>query len=205
MLEACVDSTQLNRKELELTPQAFAKLLARLAPSSEAAGERYEQLRRQLIKFFEWRGSHFPDQLADETLNRLARKLDQGEEIEKDVTAFTFGIARFVFLEALKSPDTRRAALDDFTGLPGPTGFQDDDDLWVICLRECLRGVSDENRDLIIEYYQDERRVKIDNRRELAAGLGISLNALFSRAKRTRDKLERCVTSCVGRKPPAAT
>jgi hypothetical protein len=96
-----MDSTQLIRKGLELTPQSFAKLLAILAPSPESAGEKYEQLRRQLIKFFEWRGSHISDQLADETLNRLARKIDEGEQIEKNVTAFSFGIARFVFLETL--------------------------------------------------------------------------------------------------------
>ena len=70
----------------------------------------------------------------------------------------------------------------------------------MVCLRECLRGVSEGNRELIIEYYQDDGRARINDRKMLAARLGVSLNALFSRAKRTRDKLEECVTSCVKRK-----
>jgi hypothetical protein len=63
----------MSRREKDLTPEAFAKFLAKLAPEPEIAGVRYEELRRQLIKFFEWRGSFIADQLADETLNRVVR------------------------------------------------------------------------------------------------------------------------------------
>jgi DNA-directed RNA polymerase specialized sigma24 family protein len=192
-------------KKTELTPKAFTRLLAKLAPDPEMAGENYEKLRRQLIKFFECRGSFIPDELADETLNRLARKIDEGEEIEKNIFAFSLGIARFVFLEALKRPDNRRAQMKELATVAAPLERREEDDLWAVCLRECLRGVSEENRELIIEYYQDEGRARIDERKMMAASLGISLNALFSRAKRTRDKLEDCVTRCVKRKSKGAT
>jgi DNA-directed RNA polymerase specialized sigma24 family protein len=193
-------------KERELTPKAFTHLLAKLDPDPEMAGEKYEKLRRQLIKYFEWRGSFIPDELADETLNRLARKIDEGEEIEKNVFAFSLGIARFVFLESLKSPDNRRVEMKELdTVAAAPEPREGDDDLWVVCLRECLRGVSEENRELIIEYYQNEGRARIDERKMLAARLGVSLNALFSRAKRTRDKLEECVMRCAERKSKGAT
>ena len=201
-----MERAQLSRKERELTPEAFTKLLAILDPDPEAAGGKYEKLRRKLIKFFEWRGSFISDELADETLNRLARKIDQGEEIEKNVYALSLGIARFVLLEALKRPDNNRLDIKELAAIAAPPGpWEEDDDLWVVCLRECLRGVSEENRELIIEYYQDEGRARIDDRKMLAAGLGISLNALFSRAKRTRDKLEECVARCVKRKSKRKT
>jgi DNA-directed RNA polymerase specialized sigma24 family protein len=193
-------------KERELTPKAFTHLLAKLDPDPEMAGEKYEKLRRQLIKFFEWRGSFMSDELADETLNRLARKIDEGEEIEKNVFAFSMGIARFVLLENLKSPDNKRVEMKELDMVAAaPEPWEEDDGLWVVCLRECLRGVSAENRELIIEYYQDEGRARIDERKMLAASLGISLNALFSRAKRTRDKLEECVMRCAKRKSKGAT
>jgi DNA-directed RNA polymerase specialized sigma24 family protein len=196
-----MEKAQLSRKERELTPEAFTKLLAILDPDPEIAGGKYEELRRQLIKFFEWRGALFQDELADETLNRLARKIDEGEEIEKNVIALSLGIARFVFLETLKRPDNRRTEMKELSTVAAPPERrEEDDDLWVVCLRECLLGVSDENRALIIEYYQDEGRARIDDRKMLAARLGLSPNALFSRAKRTRDKLEECVTRCVKRK-----
>ena len=193
------------RKERELTPKAFTHLLAKLDPDPEMAGEKYEKLRRHLIKFFECRGSFISDELADETLNRLARKIDEGEEIEKNVFAFSLGIARFVLLETLKRPDNRRADMKELVTVAVPSALREEDvDPWVVCLRECLRSVSEENQELIIEYYQDEGRARIDDRKILAARLGISPNALFSRAKRTRDKLEECVTRCVKRKSKGA-
>jgi len=67
-------------------------------------------------------------------------------------------------------------------------------------LRECLRGLPKESRELIIEYYLEEGRAKIEDRKALAEKLGISLNALFSRAKRIRDRLEQCVTRRLKRK-----
>jgi DNA-directed RNA polymerase specialized sigma24 family protein len=201
-----MERAQSSRKERSLTPEAFTKLLAILDSDPETAGGKYERLRRRLIKFFEWRGSFIPDELADETLNRLARKIDEGEEIEKNVYAFSLGIARFVLLETLKNPDNRRVEMRELAAVAAPPErWEWDDDLWAVCLRECLRGVSEENRELIIEYYQDEGRARVNERKMLAARMGISLNALFSRAKRTRDKLEECVARCVKRKSKAAT
>ncbi|HEU0179574.1 MAG TPA: hypothetical protein VFV58_35525 [Blastocatellia bacterium] len=201
-----MEKAQSSIKERELTPEAFTKLLAELDSDPETAGRKYEELRRKLIKFFEWRGALFQEELADETLNRLARKIVEGEEIEKNVVALSLGIARFVFLETLKRPDNRRAEMKELATVAAPPErWEEDDDLWVVCLRDCLRGVSDENRELIIEYYQAEGRARIDDRKILAARLGISLNALFSRAKRTRSKLEECVTRCVKRKSKRAT
>src|SRR5262249_56480925 len=110
------------RKEWELTPEAFSKLLAELSPDPEVAGGKYEELRGQLIKFFEWRGSHFPDQHADEALNRVARKIDEGERIEKSVTAFALGVARFLLFQPLRDADPSRVQMDELTGLAAPAG-----------------------------------------------------------------------------------
>ncbi|HEV2667934.1 MAG TPA: sigma-70 family RNA polymerase sigma factor [Blastocatellia bacterium] len=169
--------------------------MAKLSADPEIAGVEYEELRRRLIKFFEWRGAFFPEDLADETLNRTARKIDEGEEIEKNVIALALGVAHFVFLETSRRPDNRRAQMEELIPVAAPPEHQvEDDDLRVVYLRECLRGLSTESRELIIEYYGEEGRAKIEDRKALAEKLGISLNALFSRAKRIRDRLEQCVT-----------
>jgi hypothetical protein len=49
---------------------------------------------------------------------------------------------------------------------------------------------------LIVEYYKDAARERIDRRRALAERLGISMNALAVRACRIRDTLEACVGAC---------
>jgi DNA-directed RNA polymerase specialized sigma24 family protein len=194
------------KKEWELTSEAFSKFLTKLAPTLEKGGEKYEELRHQLIKLFEWRGSHIADELADETLNRVVRKIDEGEELEKNVTALAVGIAHYVFLESLKRPDNNRAEMKESFYLAMPSELRDeDDDLWLNCLRECMHSLSEENRQLIIEYYQREKRAKIDHRRRLAAELNLSPNTLISRARRIRDKLKQCVTQCLERKLTGAT
>jgi DNA-directed RNA polymerase specialized sigma24 family protein len=191
----------ITRKERDLTPEAFIGFLTLLSPDPEIAGEKYEELRRQLIKFFEWRGSLFADQLADEALNRVMRKIEDGEKIEKNILAFSLGIARFVHNEYMRHPENRRVDMAKLSTLVAPPVHQEeDDDLWLICLRECLNSLPEEDRGLIIEYYQEDKQAQIDNRKALAARLGISINTLFSRARRIRDRLERSITNCIERK-----
>src|SRR5438128_9619122 len=100
--------------EPALTADAFTKLLDRLGADRQRAGEKYEDLRRTLTRFFEWRGAPFPEEHADETFNRVARKLGEGVQI-KNVGGYCYEVARLVHLEALKGPDAKRAPLEAIT------------------------------------------------------------------------------------------
>jgi DNA-directed RNA polymerase specialized sigma24 family protein len=196
----------MSRRENDLTPEAFATFLARLAPEPEIAGERYEELRRQLIKFFEWRCSFIADQLADETLNRVVRKIQDGEKIEKNILAMCLGIARNIFKERMRHPDNRRVAIEELSKLAAPSVPQkEDNDPWLIRLKESLSSLPEVDRELIIEYYEEDKQAKIDSRKALASSLGISINALFSRAKRIRDRVERNVMDRIEREPELVT
>jgi DNA-directed RNA polymerase specialized sigma24 family protein len=186
--------TQLN---WILTEQAFAKFLACLDSDSVRAGEKYEALRDALVKFLDWRGAILPEDLVDETFNRVARKLDEGETIN-DVPAYCHGVARLVFLQSLEHPSNKRVEFEELLAIetPAPMNETEAADLRRDCLNRCLSQLPAENRKLITEYYRKERRQKIDNRILLAERLGIPLNALRSRTQRIRDKLERCITLC---------
>ena len=61
------------------------------------------------------------------------------------------------------------------------------------CLERCLDGLKREDRELIVEYYTDAKRDRIERRRAMAGRLGISMNALGIRAFRLRASLEACV------------
>jgi DNA-directed RNA polymerase specialized sigma24 family protein len=180
-------------KAWELTGAAFAKLLAGLDPDPERAGEKYEELRLRLIKLCDWRGAQFPEECADETLNRVARKLDEGATIQ-DLPTYCQGVARLVFLEKLKHPERRRADLEELAPLAAPEPQESDERQE--CFEQCLRELPPESRQLIMHYYQDDKRAKINNRLALAERLGIPLNALRSRAQRIRDRLEECINQC---------
>jgi hypothetical protein len=53
-----------------------------------------------------------------------------------------------------------------------------------------------EQRELVVDYYGGAERQRIDRRRDLAARLGISMNALAIRVCRIRGALETCVDVC---------
>ncbi len=174
----------------ELTEEAFAKFLACLDPDPARAGEKYEELREALLKLLDWRGARFPEELVDEALNRVTRKLEEGETI-RDLPTYCHGVARLVFLQSLEHPGNKRVGLEELSmvAIPEP----DIADVRRECLNHCLRRLPPENRELIIEYYRKEGRQKIDYRVAMAERLGIPPSALHSRAQRIRDKLERCI------------
>ena len=89
------------RRKWDLTEEAFDKLLTSFDPDRESAGTKYLELRSNLIRFFEWRGSLFPEDQADETINRVARRITEGEEV-RDPTKYSVGVARMVLLEVHK-------------------------------------------------------------------------------------------------------
>ena len=185
----------LSVSDWTLTEEAFAKFLAKLDPDKERAGERYEALRLTLVKFFDWRGAHFPEECADETFNRVAKKIDSGEAV-RDIVAYCNGVARMVFLESTRSPEQRKVSLDTLATPLTATAAPDAIDPQRDCFEHCLGSLPEESRRLILEYYESERRGKIDNRLALAEKLGIPLNALRNRAQRVRAKLEQCVNQC---------
>ena len=191
-----VNSPRSTRTEWVLTGEALGRLLGSLDKDVEVAGEKYEVIRRKLVKFFDWRGAHFPEECADETINRVIRKLESGEAI-RDIPTYCAGIARLVFLETLKKFDHSRISLDDLGPVAAPL-HQPEENTQQACFDLCLGKLPIESRRLVLQYYQDERRCKINNRQALAESLGLPLNALRSRVQRIRDKLEQCVTKCVG-------
>jgi RNA polymerase sigma factor (sigma-70 family) len=194
-----MDRGSVSKSEWTLSGEALAGFLACLDLDSDRAGEKYESLRLMLMKFFDWRGAHFPEECADETINRVIRKIDEGETI-RDIPTYCHGVARLVLLEKLKSPESRRA---DFEELP-PDALvapePEEKDEKQECFEWCLKELPVESRQLILHYYSDEKREKIDRRLALAQRLGIPLNTLRSRAQRIRNRLEECVNGCIKKK-----
>src|SRR5262245_46662758 len=96
----------------EVTAESFGQLLQRLDPDRDRAGEQYETLRHILIRFFEWRGAPFPEEHADETFDRVSRKLAAHLEIA-NIGGYCYEVARLVCLEALKGRDSKSISIDD--------------------------------------------------------------------------------------------
>ena len=190
---------------MPLTSEGFERFLAVLSSEREAAGEQYELVRLKLAKYFELRMSASPDDLADETIDRVARRLAGGERIESpEVMRYVYGVARNVLLESWKS-EQRLKKVD----YPPVENADDDDielaDLQLDCFQECLGQISQDTRGLLLRYYEHTGRAKIDERAVLARQLDIPVNALRIRIHRIKGELQRCMEKCLKRMRTFAT
>ena len=179
-----------------LTAEGFDNLLAAFDSDRDSAGRKYLAVRANLIRFFEWRGCPFPEDHADETFNRVARKVAEGENI-RNVSGYVMGVARLQVLEIIKSSSRQREALDEYQKSFNEVADEPASESQVDCLQKCLQRLSPDNRDLIIQYYQGDKREKIENRRKLGVRLGVAMNTLRMRAQRLREQLQGCVEECV--------
>jgi DNA-directed RNA polymerase specialized sigma24 family protein len=181
-------------KDWVLTQESFDALLDWLDPVREEAGRKYEEIRLRLIKIFACRGCYEPEDLADETINRVSKKLKEIQgTYSGDPARYFYGVGNKVHLEYLR----RRPVPTP----PPPLEASDEIEKEYDCLERCILELTPNNRLLVLQYYQDEKRAKIDHRRNLADQLGIAVNALRIRACRIRAALQKCVQSCVNEKP----
>ena len=60
-------------------------------------------MRGRLVAYFDRKNCPVPDELADETLNRVARRIEEKGVTEADAPArYCYIVARFVFMEQLR-------------------------------------------------------------------------------------------------------
>ena len=179
-----------------LSQPAWDALLARLGPDLEAAGVQYEQLRRRLIRFFEWKGCAACEDHADDVLTRMARKIAAGESIA-NVQAYALGVARFVLKEAGAVPV--HVLIDDDAMANAALAVPPvaEADARAACLDKCLDRMPRATRSLTLRYYEGTGGTKVSNRHTLARELGITERALRLRVFRARESLELCVNDCL--------
>jgi DNA-directed RNA polymerase specialized sigma24 family protein len=197
-----------SKKDWTLSQAGFSSFLGWLDQGSDSGGESYLEMRRRLVSYFDRKNCRLPDELADETLNRVARRLEEEGSITDTTPAhYCYIVAKFVFLEYLRRQERGQVSLDELSSSSGaePAAASssrdeiDREERRLDCLDRCLRSLEKPNRELIVEYYRGEQRTKIEARRGLAERFGITANALSIRACRIRGRLEDCVGECMNR------
>jgi DNA-directed RNA polymerase specialized sigma24 family protein len=153
-------------------------------------------VRRRLVKFFEWQNCISPEDQADKTIDIVARKIDEGEQIEK-LVAYFFGVARFVFKEYLRKREREMRA---YAALPASSedvgGADEAEESRRACSKKCFKDLPDSDRDLMIAYCKPDGRPRKERKQELADRLGITIENLRLRVCRIRKRLNACVERC---------
>jgi DNA-directed RNA polymerase specialized sigma24 family protein len=187
-----------------MTPDDFEELLLWLDPDPDATGipdrdrgaEKYEEIRCRIIKIMRNRGCHLAEEVADETISRVCKRVKKLKATyEGNPALYFYGVAKRVYLE--------------FTGdgtivMPPPLPKDDPEEVERrhACLDQCLQKLKPEKRELILRFYEGEKRAKIENRQRLAALLGIDSKALSLRTLRIRRELLTCMRACLKEKGP---
>lgn len=180
-------------KAVSIDSQSFETLLSWLAPSREAAGQKYENIRGGLVKLFVSRGFHDAEDLADVVINRVIGRLpDISNAYEGEPANYFYGVARNVLLEA-----GRRKEVASGVVYSAATPEEESPSVEYECLVQCLGRLPPEQRELMLDYYLDEKQLKIAGRKHLAEKLNLTAAALRVRAHRIRVALEKCVRQCV--------
>jgi RNA polymerase sigma factor (sigma-70 family) len=182
----------------ELIKNNFEKLLSWLNADRFLAAEKYEAIRLRLIKIFVVRGSTQAEDLADEVIERVTNKVfDVADTYEGDPSLYFYGVAQNVFLESLRKP--KHEELPAVLASKEKTNLDESKEAKSDCLESCLNQLESNQRQLILSYYESEKKTKIDNRKLLAEKLGITLEILRIRAFRIRNTLQKCVLKCVAK------
>lgn len=187
-----------------LTQRAFDNFLLNLDTDRNKAGEKYELIRLKVRKYFEWHGAFGSEELTDDVITRLVRRMDEGEEIQ-NLSPYIYGIARLRMLEYKRENKRREVTLNDLSLLlPASESALDEaenDGLQLEirqeCFQHCLAKLPDEHRQLLVKYYDIKHTTGVQRQRsELAETLGISTNFLRIRIFRIKNKLEKCINRC---------
>lgn len=178
-----------------MTPDDLEELLFWLDPDPDGTGvpdrdrgaEEYEKIRHRIIRIYQKRGSCRGEEIADVSMTRIGGKVKKLKNTYKgNPSLYIFAIAKRVHKEFMR---------EDSRVVPPPPPRDDPVEVerrhaW---LEHCLKMLKSESREVILTFYQGEKREKIENRRRLAERLGISSRALSLRALQIRRKLYDCM------------
>jgi len=189
-------------KQWELTEESFNFFLSWLSVDRDAAGRKYEDIRHRVSRILECRGCTEAEDVTDEAINRFIRRLPELIETFKgDPFPYILVIARNVQLE--KDKKQTLPLPENMDEVPAdPVEIDDIDQVVHDCLDRCLNQLESRSRNLLLDYYLNDKQEKIDFRKRLAKQLGIAVSALRLRVHRLRTNLHTCLNNCLGNEAP---
>jgi DNA-directed RNA polymerase specialized sigma24 family protein len=181
----------------DLGQEHFDALMTFFSADRDEAGEKYEQVRRGLVRFFHFNGCDDGETLADETINRVASRLSAFDP-ERNVkpTSYFYGFASNILMEYRRKAAREETLPEDRAAIVSAIA-EVADDAESSCLDDCLEDLPGDEKNLVVKYYSLERREKIELRRTLCEQLNLTAAALYTRIFRIKSGLKDCIETCL--------
>jgi hypothetical protein len=172
-------------------------LLEWLDEGADSPGERFVELRRRLVAYFDRRHRPAAEALADETFRRIRDGLELGAVLAAASPAhYCFAVAQQVLLEdvglegssnraggARRSGDARTVSGVETDERSARHAHQSD------VVDRFLDALPYAARQVVVEYYRDPRNTARDHRRRVAERMNMTPTALGLCASRLRDSV----------------
>lgn len=171
-------------------------MLAWLDPDPDRAGVKFLEIGTRVTKILVRRQCYAAEELWDETVNRVCHRVkDVAPTYVGDPALYFYAVARLVHLEWLNEEKRKREGIDP----PNRPDPNEDIERIHSCLETCLQELSAKDHEMILKYYEKEERAKIEQRKEVAEKLGITLNSLRMRVHRINGHLRKCILACLSK------
>jgi DNA-directed RNA polymerase specialized sigma24 family protein len=173
-----------------ITDDEINKFLSWLATDKEEAGRKYQDIHRCLTAIFIRRGYADAEEMADEVIDRVIRRVARDNSFDGDdrIPYFVRAAHNLHVERQRKKPPILQ---------PTPPHTDSDPELEDLCLEQCLRHLEPDQRDLILRYYQDDKRAKIQCRKRLAEEIGLTIEDLRLKIHRIKARLRPCLKDCL--------
>lgn len=181
----------------EFAKENFDKVLEWLSTDRDEAGARFENIRDGLIRYFRLKGCHDAETLADESMNRVIKRIDTLDlTTGASKPSIFYGFARNVFREFIRFEKNRTIQLNEELKqtLVGSVMFSENPA--IDCLRECVSHLDILDGKLIVDYYIEVGQSKVSARQQLALHNELTIGALHTRIHRIKGILRPCVEKC---------
>jgi RNA polymerase sigma factor (sigma-70 family) len=178
----------------------FARLLAWLSPDADLAGEKYEQVRQNLLDYFRRRGAFDALSLTDEVFARVTKKVRYiAPGFVGNPTHYFLGVARKVLSESRRQPELTE--LPEHLSVLADEAADERKELLLQSLEHCWTLLSPQKQEILLQYYLGMPPLKLsDSREQLARNLGVSLNTLRVTAHRLKNRLKLCIEKAIRKK-----
>ena len=170
----------------------FTQFMKHLSTDPDEAGRRYLLLHQKLVAFFCRHQIFDPDDAADETLDRAAKKIAAGA-IVPEIQPYCLGIARFIKQERLRL-NIRQVQADREFILDLINCSSEQVERIYRVLLPCFQKLVKDEQLLLIGYCEVlHGHERAEHRRKLAVKRNTTLLGLRMKVTRIRTRLLKCV------------
>jgi len=178
-----------------LSQDDFDLLLKWFGPDRDASAKKYLEAHERLTRLFRFNGCNRPEDLADEVMDRIAKKPPALDNPNVHI-AVLLGYARNVLREHWRER-TLVGEERDINEKPSVAGETAIKEISGRCLDGCLERLGEADRRFVLEYHKYEPGGKITHRKAMAEKRQTTLNALRLKASRLKSLVATCVKRCV--------